>query len=147
MDTLGFEIVLFVAYFLFLSWLFVIPQAATANSVNTTEDLSKENLNTAELEKEKVSTDKLVNKEVKEKETLSFEAFLEANGYKRLTLRPGRKIAKQLQIKQKVGSKDQPAAWLVAQIKKRYEQDPDRVGSIILQALKQEKTKRRKKVA
>jgi len=51
----------------------------------------------------------------------------------KLTLRKARKVAKALDIRQKVGGKDQPKAWLLKQIAKKFKANPEEVAPIIVE--------------
>ena len=54
--------------------------------------------------------------------------LLEGIEVEKLTLRKARKVAKALDIRQKVRGKDQPKAFLVAQITKKLKANPDEVA-------------------
>lgn len=49
----------------------------------------------------------------------------------KLTLRKARKVAKALNIRQKVNGKDQPKHWLLAQIRKRFDEKPQETARAI----------------
>jgi len=59
--------------------------------------------------------------------------LLEGIEVEKLTLRKARKVAKALDIRQKVGGRDQPKAWLLKQIAKKLKANPQEVAPIIVQ--------------
>lgn len=69
--------------------------------------------------------------EVEEKPAIA--DLLEGIEVEKLTLRKARKVAKALDIRQKVGGKDQPKAWLLKQIAKKLKANPEEVAPIIAQ--------------
>lgn len=69
-------------------------------------------------------------------ETPTVEELLDGVEVNRITLRKARKIASRLGIRQKVNKKDQPKAWLLAQIKKRLEEKPQETARAIVAVCK-----------
>ena len=63
-------------------------------------------------------------------EVVSDEVNLEDLDLDNLTYRQARRVAKMLDIRQKVKGKDQPKKWLVAQIKKRLSDEPQKVSVV-----------------
>lgn len=61
---------------------------------------------------------------------------LEGIEVEKLTLRKARKVAKALDIRQKVRGKDQPKAFLVAQIAKKLKANPEEVAPIIIEQVR-----------
>ena len=73
--------------------------------------------------------------EVEEK-SAAIADLLEGIEVEKLTLRKARKVAKALDIRQKVGGKDQPKAFLVAQIAKKLKANPVEVAPIIVEQVR-----------
>jgi len=142
--TLG--TVLFLFYFCFACCLLHSPAPANAVALQSSTEL-------------KVSIDQLEVEEVAAKEEPSFvpqavpeeeqpalepeqlvfsptwEELLDGIDLESLQLRPARKIAGKLRIAQKVNGKDQPLAWLRAQIKKRLQEKPEEAIPVIKEVL------------
>lgn len=72
--------------------------------------------------------------EVEEKPAIA--DLLEGIEVEKLTLRKARKVAKALDIRQKVSGKDQPKAFLVAQIAKKLKANPVEVAPIIVEQVR-----------
>lgn len=77
-----------------------------------------------------------VTETVTEVKKPTVEELLEGVEVDKITLRKARKIASALGIRQKVNGKDQPKAWLVAQITKRLEANPVEVAPIIVEKVR-----------
>lgn len=73
--------------------------------------------------------------EVEEKSAATAD-LLEGIEVEKLTLRKARKVAKALDIRQKVRGKDQPKAFLVAQIAKKLKANPVEVAPIIVEQVR-----------
>lgn len=69
--------------------------------------------------------------EVEEK--LAIADLLDGIEVEKLTLRKARKVAKALDIRQKVRGKDRPKGWLLKQIAKKLKADPVEVAPIIVE--------------
>ena len=149
MEDMMFSLFLFVIFYTFLVWLFLVPAEPaeiasakddTAWNMNQDGEIVLDNekgqvtitpierqLHDVLWESNKVSTTVIT------KGSLSpiTGTILEDIQVDKITLRTARKIAKALDIRQKVKGKDQPKKWLVAQIKKALEDDPTKVAPII----------------
>jgi len=134
MEDFALGIYLFAIYFLFLCWLFQKPAAsekAVACDQETKPQVTKEVL-------EKVEVNELSVEQKKEdapNNLPSLDDLFCGIEIKKLKLRQARKVAKALDIRQKVNRKDQPLSWLQAQIQKRLEEEPYKVARIISEVL------------
>ncbi|NER32312.1 MAG: hypothetical protein F6J89_33115 [Symploca sp. SIO1C4] len=135
---------LFFVYFSFISWLFDLHQPQTAS------DAPASNTTTATPEPEVIETQSPPGRsEVTEPAAVSsrseaeltpqpehsLEELLQGINLDKLQLRPARKIASRIGVRQKVNGKDQPLAWLRAQIKKRLAEKPLEVAPVIAEVL------------
>lgn len=130
---------LFLVYFSFVSWL-IVPDTQVSHSVtadsNPTLSLAvlqetfpvEPNPDEKASARPKIQIDTVTQRQ-------SLEEMLNSVELDTLQLRPARKIASQLGIKQKVHGKDQPLSWLRAQIKKRLEEEPQNVVPVIYEVL------------
>ncbi|MBE9117208.1 hypothetical protein IQ249_15010 [Lusitaniella coriacea LEGE 07157] len=127
---------LFLVYFSFFCWL-ITPDTQVSRSV--TEDsnpaLSLSVLrDTFSVEPDPDEEAEAQKVQVATQEP-SLEELLKGVELDTLQLRPARKVASRLGIKQKVRGKDQPLSWLRAQIKKRLEEEPQNVVPVIYEVL------------
>lgn len=127
-----FGLVLFVIVYGFLVWLYAPPVERDGHIAVVTTKPIEQQLKDVLWDEEEQVTDKV--KEVDKKQTV--EELLDGVEVNKITLRKARKIASVLGIKQKVNKKDQPKAWLVAQIVKKLEANPVEVAPIIVKVVK-----------
>lgn len=141
---------LFVLFYGFFGWLFFVPsvaaeaQSACAESawemnqsgeiVVRHEDGRVTTVTPIESQLKDLlwdNTQEVTNTvtEVQQKPTV--EELLDGVEVEKITLRKARKIASRLGLRQKVHGKDQPKAWLVAQIAKRLETQPEATAAVI----------------
>lgn len=133
-----FGILLFVVYYICLVHFFA---PASSNEVSETvampaqpiEQQLKEVL-WADAEPEIIEEVTTVTK-VEEKPA-EIADLLEGIEVEKMTLRKARKVAKALDIRQKVNSKDQPKAWILKQIAKKLKANPIEVAPIIVQQVR-----------
>jgi hypothetical protein len=158
MEDFAFGTVLFLVYFCFSCWLFCTPtQAATSQQEEVITPAQVEQIQVeAEVFSPLEPTARDVNEVIAHDtppqgveepvssllpsatETLpdcSLSELLGDIDLERLQLRPARKIASKLGIAQKVNGKDQPLAWLRAQIKKRLLEKPEEAIPVIKEVL------------
>ena len=64
------------------------------------------------------------------------EKLLDGVEVEKLTLRKARKVAKALDIRQKVNGRDQPKAWILKQIAKKLKANPEKVAPIIVEKVR-----------
>lgn len=135
--------VLFVVYFSFISCFFYpVPSAASPSPVVVKDDVTElnEGLALSEAEGEDyVSPPETVPSPTESLVTATdnpLEERLAGIDLDTLQLRPARRIAKRLGIKQKVNGKDQPLSWLRGQIKKRLSECPEAVAPVIQEVLR-----------
>ncbi|MGB7443034.1 MAG: hypothetical protein WA919_18370 [Coleofasciculaceae cyanobacterium] len=136
---------LFFIYFSFISWFFDLHKLQAAN------DAPASDTNTITPEPEVIAAEAIPElpevtfPAVAESQTKtkpipqpkpSLDELLQGVDLDKLQLRPARKIASRIGVQQKVNGKDQPLAWLRAQIKKRLAEKPQEVASVIAEVLK-----------
>lgn len=158
MEDFALGTVLFLVYFCFYCWLFCTPtQAATSQQEEVIAPAQVEQIQVkAEVFSPLEPTARDVNEVIaydtppqgveepvssllpSATETLpdpTLSELLEGIDLEKLQLRPARKIASQLGIAQKVNGKDQPLAWLRAQIKKQLMEKPEEAIPVIKEVL------------
>ena len=136
MEDFAFGTVLFIAYFSFVCLLIHHPAEATVTTVSQDFVALEANEKLSQVDdKEEVSP------QPKEPSvsTLSSDELEGGIDIDTLQLRPARKIAKALGIKQTVTNggkkKDKPLGWLRREIKQKLQQNPQAVAPVIKKVL------------
>ncbi len=147
MEDMMFGLFLFVIFYGFLYWLILEPSEEASTAEDTAWNMNQDGDIVLRNEKGQVTTitpierqlhdvlwesDKVTTAVTKRLESPIAPTNLKDIEVDTITLRTARKIAKALNIRQKVGGKDQPKKWLVAQIKKALEDNPKKVAPIIV---------------
>ena len=144
MEDMMFGLVLFVVYYIVLVWLYApaVESSEGAWEVNQDGEIVHHNdhltVSTVKPIEQQLKDVLWDNKEVTET-VMEVEAkpaiadLLEGIEVEKLTLRKARKVAKALDIRQKVNSKDQPKKWILAQIGKKLKANPIEVAQIIVE--------------
>ena len=146
MEDMMFGLMLFVIFYGFLYWLILEPSKEANTAEDTAWNINQDGDIVLDDEKGQVTTitpierqlhdvlwesDKVSTTVTKGSSSPITGTILEDIEVDKITLRTARKIAKALDIRQKIRGKDQPKKWLVAQIKKALEDEPMKVAPII----------------
>ena len=130
-----FGLLLFVIYYICLVHLFA---PASSNQVSETVEMPAQPIEQqlkevlwSDVEPE-TTTEVTTVTEVEEKPA-AIANLLEGIEVEKLTLRKARKVAKALDIRQKVRGKDQPKAWLLKKIAQKLKDNPEKIAPIIVE--------------
>jgi len=147
MEDMMFGLVLFVVYYIVLVWLYApaVERGESAWEFNQMGEIVHHNDILTEptvipIEQQLKDVLWSSDEEVKEKTVMEVESgdnmivdLLDGIEVEKLTLRKARKVAKALDIRQKVGKKDQPKKWILKQIAQKLKANPVEVAPIIVE--------------
>ena len=152
MEDMMFGFLLFVMFYGFFGWLFLVPAEAHDSCAESTWEINQSGEIVVPHEDDRVTTVEPIESQLKDilwdnteevtetvtevQEKPTVEELLDGIEVEKITLRKARKIASRLGIRQKVNGKDQPKAWLVAQIAKRLENQPEATAAVIKEVYK-----------
>lgn len=128
-----FGILLFVIYYICAVHLFIPSSKAEVVTVEMPAQPIEQQLKEVLWSDVEPETSEEVTAVIEVEEKPAIADLLEGIEVEKLTLRKARKVAKALDIRQKVRGKDQPKAFLVAQIAKKLKANPVEVAPIIVE--------------
>ncbi|MBE9044323.1 hypothetical protein IQ255_07890 [Pleurocapsales cyanobacterium LEGE 10410] len=151
MEDMMFGFLLFVLFYGFFGWLFFVPAEAHDSDAESAWEMNRSGEIVVRHQDGRITTVEPIESQLKDllwdnteevTETVTVtevqqkpivEELLDGVQVENITLRKARKIASRLGLRQKVNGKDQPKAWLVAQIAKRLETEPQVTAAVIKQ--------------
>jgi hypothetical protein len=154
MEDMMFGFLLFVLFYGFFGWLFLVPAEAHDSDAESAWEMNQSGEIVVRHEDGRVTTVEPIESQLKDllwdntqevtktvtvtevQQKPTVEELLDGVRIENITLRKARKIASRLGLRQKVHKKDQPKAWLVAQIAKRLEIEPEATSAVIKEVYK-----------